>query len=595
MYKKTALLLVLILTVTGLTGCGKTGTSTSKGTAPVTINVSGLPSSTNGRQAQGIISYKDYITDIGINVTGTGMDAISTSVSTGGQSSVSVTLHIPLGLHRTFNVAAYNADGFALYSGSATVNLSFSTPVTLPMQLARVASFPADCTSAVNNLASSLDFTGARNLCVSAASALDGTVLNEADAARFLSAFTRVMALPYDVSSDGDRSNGINTVGEAAESMGCVSPALHKSPDGGADIVCDIAGSYIDDYNEMHTAVMGNYTFTEYMNGSCISKGDYEISAPPPGSTSQGTLTLIFRDCDGALTGSTIQWEYNSWIGGMEMIPIGGAGYFSHYRELPANAPTGVEIQGYLNDIAKLELISGISALDQISSTYSSTWTNFESGLTVENDYGDVLAFKAYFSSATASILLGYDYDMNIDIGAEASSNNTTEQTIAAHPNILNLRSSADLLSARDYLDSGMTSAIDAIDFMLAEVDPQSDDFINLGNTADPLVMDSILKQRSDYGSFRTSLTGPSAIKDDFGATLGTLDLTAFFAGRDLHGYIPTYIVNTPGNFPDPTFGGTWTGWSPGADGDPNQDKCDDFGWCDDFGSYSDGIPDVLQ
>ena len=67
----------------------------------------------------------------------------------------------------------------------------------------------------------------ARDACVNAAYAYGDTTSNAADEARFFSGLSRVFALGFNVQSDGNPNNGLNTLGDILDAFGC---AISRDP-----------------------------------------------------------------------------------------------------------------------------------------------------------------------------------------------------------------------------------------------------------------------------------------------------------------------------------------------------------------------------
>jgi hypothetical protein len=61
----------------------------------------------------------------------------------------------------------------------------------------------------------------AKNTCVASSNSFGNTVSNDADTARFFAALTQVTALWYDMDSDGEQNNDLNSFGDILDGFGC--------------------------------------------------------------------------------------------------------------------------------------------------------------------------------------------------------------------------------------------------------------------------------------------------------------------------------------------------------------------------------------
>jgi len=250
---------------------------------------------------------------------------------------------------------------------------------------------------------------------------------------------------------------------------------------------------------------------------------------------------------------------------------------------LPSSTPDGGDLQKFLYDVIRPEIEGAIANLGTVSRNFNKQWREPFDDTVVESDYGDVLSFKAALEGLAANLYVLNAYNLDSDIATEVNDqNSTTEDFLSNYPDFLSLSASHnnDLNKARSYYSDALDDLNAAIDEMAAETDPQDNDFIGLGDMTSAEISDT----KADITNYKASLYGtttvddngtPSDISDD-----AILNLEIFFAGLDFRSpnLLPAYTGDTPGFFPDPTFGGVLVQGS-----DVNEDL------------NSDGIPDILQ
>lgn len=126
---------------------------------------------------------------------------------------------VPVGIDRAVIAQSLNSSGVVIYEGFKTkiiVNSGQTTDIGTV-----ILSTP--CAS----LVSQGDFVSARDTCVSAAEAYGDAILSAADEARFFAGMSMVAALGFNVQSDGNPNNGLNTLGDILDAFGC---ALSRDP-----------------------------------------------------------------------------------------------------------------------------------------------------------------------------------------------------------------------------------------------------------------------------------------------------------------------------------------------------------------------------
>jgi len=221
---------------------------------------------------------------------------------------------------------------------------------------------------------------------------------------------------------------------------------------------------------------------------------------------------------------------------------------------LPANSPTGSELQVFLYGVVLPELEGAISNLDAVSQSFNKQWTEPFDDETVESDYGDVLFFRAVLRGNLALMHVQNAYDLEADIAFTANNDRTIQQFLTDEPNFLGLAAApgADLTAAETAISSALDDLDDAIDWMDQETDLQDDDFISLGNAT----ATEISEAKLDIASAKDSLSGLTQVRAI------TLNMSLFFTGLDFRNdgplggsLLPPFTGNDPsGFFPDPTF-----------------------------------------
>lgn len=472
--KKIVSYLTIICLLSITFSCG--GGGSSKGVSPVTVLASFKISSAGSAAMK---AQATTLTTIRYTVTGAGMETMTDTVPV-TSNLVEFTLNVPNGLQRHFLIEALDINNQVKYSGEANRDLD-GTPITIEIILVPTGVTSTECLNAVNQG----NVIEARDICVAAANSYGSIVSNDADTARFFAALSRVAALWYDQTSDGDPNNGLLTAGDILDAFGCSNSG--RDPENPDD--------------------------------------------------------AIFPDV------------------------------------LPPNSPTGGELQTFIKNVVRPELEGAIGNLSNVSQSFNINWIEPIDETTVESDFGDVLTLRALCKSLLASIITENSY--NLDGDFDLKHPYTFGAFLADNPNFLKLVNASELSSAQNYLIGASDDTLSAINWIQAETDNQNDDFINL---LDPTSAE-INEAKTHINEFKTSLTGPITIYDydDKTQKIATVNLTNFFVGIDLRSLLPQYSGDIPGFFPDPTFNGIWTNYTPGTDNDPNYDF------------DKDGIPHILD
>jgi len=306
----------------------------------------------------------------------------------------------------------------------------------------------------------------AKKLFESASLAYGSQVFHNADVARFFYALTRAAALWFDMYSDGNPDNGLNTLGDILDAFG------------------------------------------------------FSSSGRDP-------------------------WDFG---GSSDPCP----------ETLPSTSPTGGDLQAFLYNVVRPEIEGAINSLDMVAQSFSIDWTEPLGSTSVESDYGDVLFFRAIAKGLLALILVQHAYDLDADIDTEANDPaNTIESFLGDNPGFLTLTNASCLSTAKAYLHGGLDDANDAIDWIQAETDDQSNDLINLMDTTPEEIAEA--KELIAYAKAgldgQYTLDGGDTPSDPRDDTI--IDMSKFFAGIDLRSLLPSFVGdNASGLLPYPGLGG---------------------------------------
>ncbi len=173
----------------------------------------------------------------------------------------------------------------------------------------------------------------------------------------------------------------------------------------------------------------------------------------------------------------------------------------------------------------------------------------------MEIDYGDVLVFRGSLYTAKAATLILNAYNLNVDIDRLVSLGNAHQLDINKHviykyPKLLILRKDPQFAEAKDAMRQAIDSFTSAINFIVAETDPQYDDLFIID---DPRKEE---RYRNLLEDLKHALDGATLIRE-----IGyRVDLTKFFdSPRALRDFLPEFFADgfiERNSFPDPTFGG---------------------------------------
>ncbi|MGE0489392.1 MAG: hypothetical protein AB7S38_09275 [Vulcanimicrobiota bacterium] len=272
----------------------------------------------------------------------------------------------------------------------------------------------------------------------------------------------------------------------------------------------------------------------------------------------------------------------------LDLLGFAAAGR-TDYKSLtaPASFNLGLsasEARIFLGGRLRSEVEGAIANLNAISTGFAINWSFLTDGplKNVESDYGDVLALRAGYRSILAGLLVATSYDLgSSDVGVALNDPLRTLATLFGNnPNAGNHLDRSLLGGVPAQLSGSLDDALAALDFMAAETDPQSDDFINILNVPPA----DITAFRNDITAYRNALTSQVMTMASNGDQ-GTLDLPNYFAnGLDLRPFFPPLAGDhANGFFMGMPFSPVFVPAVPGSLADPNHD------------TNMNGIPDILQ
>ena len=464
--------LVCALLLIALIGCGSSNTTTSGGTGSIVAKLQwddGKSSSILKFFGIHTAAAPAGVVTVRIIVNGPNMSDIQKDfAASAGEGQVD---GVPAGTNRILTAQGLNSNASIIYEGSKG-NLTVVGGQTTDAGIITMLPYG---TTACLDLVNQGKIVEARDVCVSSADAYGSTQSNDADTTRFFAALSRIASLWYNMSSDGNPNNGLNTFGDILDAFGCSNSGREPLR-------------------------------PESLNSLCPSI-------------------------------------------------------------LPANAPTGSDLQAFIRNVLRPEVENAIGNLNNVSQSLNVMWTEPFDGKQVKSDYGDVLAIRASLSYLLGSVIIENSYDLNANIGTATNQHQTKEAFLAANPDFLKLVNSAELSMAQNLLGAASDDALAAINWMQAETGDQSSHFISLSK----MTPAQINRAKIQINEFKSSLSGPSTIHNDSNVAIGTLDSTKFFVGLNIRSLLPNFHDNClvasstiPGKYflVDPTFNGTWTNWS---------------------------------
>lgn len=224
---------------------------------------------------------------------------------------------------------------------------------------------------------------------------------------------------------------------------------------------------------------------------------------------------------------------------------------------LPNTSPSGADLQDFLYNVVRPELIAAVETLDEISPSFNKTWSEPIDNTSVESDYGDVLTGKALLKCAISIILIQYAYDLDFDVAALVNTNVTTIETfLSANTKFFTLGNSIYLQNAKTYIGEAANDIESAIDTIQTETDGQLDDLVTLADMS----AEEILEAKEAILALKQALKGSNTTYDegtDSHSDDTIFNISPFFSGINLRSLLPSFSDDDPiGLLPDTSFGG---------------------------------------
>ncbi|MBF0262167.1 MAG: hypothetical protein HQL97_10080, partial [Magnetococcales bacterium] len=248
---------------------------------------------------------------------------------------------------------------------------------------------------------------------------------------------------------------------------------------------------------------------------------------------------------------------------------------------MPATAPTGADIKGWVRAHAIPKLTDALGRINQVPDTMTSfpfRDPNDPWDLGTMIDYGDVQVIKGAIEYGLAQLYMLGAYDWSVDV--DDSQHKTIEQVLGANATLGTLAS--DYATQLTTAKSHASSAIDALLAGLTAIQSRT-------STTDTflitLVETEITNTQTLLNEIKSSLSAATDIHDSVTSATVRLNLSKLFDGIGLRAMVPPFLGDAlAGLFPDPTMGGIFPDNKFNFAGDSlNAD------------SNGDGIPDILQ
>ncbi|NOX08863.1 MAG: HYR domain-containing protein [Gammaproteobacteria bacterium] len=152
----------------------------------------------------------------------------------------------------------------------------------------------------------------------------------------------------------------------------------------------------------------------------------------------------------------------------------------------PVGSPTASDVQDFLTNTLKPELVGAVANLDAISTSFNMSWTslrnpnNTHTDVNLESDYGDVLFLRSSMNAGLANLLMSIlAHDMAAaDIDDLHNNPITTQAFLAAYPSALTRLPGYENSMMRDYFIAAMNDSKAAALAIQGESDDQANDLI---------------------------------------------------------------------------------------------------------------------
>ncbi len=250
--------------------------------------------------------------------------------------------------------------------------------------------------------------------------------------------------------------------------------------------------------------------------------------------------------------------DFDPWE--MDDEDLNDAADVSYVIPNAVTTPDGDDLQVWLRDEVLPQVEGAIANFEKVSTDFKEQWTLPVDQESVTSDYGDVIALKSLANLFTASIYLVLSYDMDsLDIQDIVANERTIEWFLDNYPKLLSLNSSAttNLASAKSAVSAAVTDMITAIEWLDQHRDRNYTPLFDIDEDVSSQELDEYVAtlqaiKQSLNGS--TSVPAAGDLKEDFETI--QVNLKVVFDGLDIRSLLPPFDGNTPGELPDPTYGG---------------------------------------
>ncbi len=217
-----AVFLALLLSTLTLIGCGSGGSASSGETGSLAVQLKWSKLSAE-RQAAAAPSG---VVIVRITVSGVGMTDLQKDFqAVAGQGQID---GVPVGANRIVTAQGLDSNGNPTYEGlKGTITIASGQTTN-----AGTITMSTPC----RTLVSQRNFVSARAVCVNNADIYGDAVSDIGNSARFFAAFSRIAALWFDMQSDGNPNNGLNTFGDILDAFGC--SASGRDPFNSKSLAC---------------------------------------------------------------------------------------------------------------------------------------------------------------------------------------------------------------------------------------------------------------------------------------------------------------------------------------------------------------------
>jgi len=220
-------------------------------------------------------------------------------------------------------------------------------------------------------------------------------------------------------------------------------------------------------------------------------------------------------------------------------------------NDIPADCPTGAELQDFFENIVRPEVEEAIANLNAVSPTVLKTWEAPLLHNTVISDYADVLMLRAACKAFLAALQIQYFYDLDADIYGLIHGGQTM-QSLLAGTFLSPKNPGADLQASKALLISALDDAVKGMGLVRQRPGDPHNFLLGLfGFTPECAALAQMV-----VSTCKTALEGNINF-NLAGEFLVDINAPVFFTGLDVNALAMPFTGNhITGLFPDPTFGG---------------------------------------